>query len=295
MATLTGVYPFSPEEFSVSKDMKKHFDDKGYIIVKGLFDTEEMANLRKVFEDTDIIKENGYGVADEKGRKASLLLWNQPGHDVSGMMSRCEKVVNTCEDLLDKGEIYHYHSKLLYKQPKNGGSIIWHQDYGYWYDNTCLFPDMMTVFVAIDRCHKGNGCLQLLPGSNKCGRIDHGRVEGQTRADLDRVNAIEKVCPKVYAEIDPGDAIFFHCNVLHRSSANTSTDRRWAFLMTYNTKDNNPTTIHHHASYTPLHKVPNNTVRECTNYSDFSGKDFFDPTEDSPKVAIIKTQLTCER
>ena len=31
----------------------------------------------------------------------------------------------------------------------------------YWYHNTCLFPDMMTVFIALDPCRQENGCLQV--------------------------------------------------------------------------------------------------------------------------------------
>jgi ectoine hydroxylase-related dioxygenase (phytanoyl-CoA dioxygenase family) len=52
-----------------------------------------------------------------------------------------------------------------------------------------------------------------------------------------------------------GDAIFFHSNLLHHSSANRSDMRRWAYLISYNTKSNDPVIEHHHASYTPLDKV----------------------------------------
>ena len=31
----------------------------------------------------------------------------------------------------------------------------------YWYQNGLLFPDALSVFVAIDRCNKENGCLQV--------------------------------------------------------------------------------------------------------------------------------------
>jgi hypothetical protein len=31
----------------------------------------------------------------------------------------------------------------------------------YWYHNGFLSPDMMTVFVAVDKCCKENGCLQV--------------------------------------------------------------------------------------------------------------------------------------
>ncbi|XP_021362997.1 probable phytanoyl-CoA dioxygenase isoform X2 [Mizuhopecten yessoensis] len=219
--------------------------------------------------------DHGWGIDDGTGKIAKLAVWNSPGSDVSGMMARCEKVVTTCEDLLED-EVYHYHAKLTYKDPLSGGSFVWHQDYGYWYKNTCLFPDMMTVFVAIDRCCQSNGCLQILPGSHKCGRIDHDMSSGQTAANVDRVEAIQKVCPPAFVEMESGDALFFHCNLLHCSAANESLERRWAYLMAYNTRTNNPAVTHHHAQYTPIQKVSNSAVADCTNYRDFTDKDFME-------------------
>ena len=61
--------------------------------------------------------------------------------------------------------------------------------------------------------------------------------------------------PLINVELDPGDALYFHSNVLHRSEQNHSDRRRWAFLMSYNTKANNPVKVHHHPQYTPLIKV----------------------------------------
>ena len=43
-------------------------------------------------------------------------------------------------ELLLCDEVYHYHHKMVLKEPKVGGAWAWHQDYGYWYDNGCLFP-----------------------------------------------------------------------------------------------------------------------------------------------------------
>ncbi|KAK3605250.1 hypothetical protein CHS0354_037651 [Potamilus streckersoni] len=174
------------------------------------------------------------------------------------------------------GEVYHYHSKLMCKPPEIGGRHIWHQDYGYWYSNGCLFPDMMTVFFALDDCRKVNGCLQVLEGSHKCGRIDHKLVAGQTGADEERVQYISSVCPHKYVEMNSGDALFFHCNLLHCSSDNSSDKRRWALLSAYNKASNDPIKDHHHPRYTPLNKVDDSEILNCQNFMDASGKDFLD-------------------
>ena len=87
------------------------------------------------------------------------------------------------------GEVYHYHHKLILKEPLTGGAWEWHQDYGYWYNNGCLFPLLASCLIAIDRATGENGCLEVLQGSHLIGRIDHGKVGDQTGADLERVEA----------------------------------------------------------------------------------------------------------
>src|SRR6185503_5764484 len=79
-------------------------------------------------------------------------------------------VVDTMEEMLG-GEVYHYHSKLTAKEPREGGAWEWHQDYGYWYHNGCVFPYMGSVMVALDRATRENGCLQCcgartMPGAS---------------------------------------------------------------------------------------------------------------------------------
>ncbi|KAL8606299.1 hypothetical protein ACOMHN_024194 [Nucella lapillus] len=274
-------YQFQPGSFEVTSEMKADFDTNGYIMVRNLLTEEELKKVRGVLEDSDVIKEYAYDLDDGAKMKSRMCMWNQPGNDVTGMVARSEKVAGTCEKLLGE-EVYHYHTKLMMKEPFTGGRFVWHQDYGYWYDNTCLFPDMMTVFIAMDPCRQDNGCLQVLQGSNRCGRIEHKKIANQMGADLDRVDMLKSVCPLVSVEMDPGDALFFHCdalffhcNLLHTSSQNQGPHRRWAFLSAYNTTRNNPLHKHVHPFYTKLNKVPDSAIVECTVDWDVAGKDFF--------------------
>ena len=129
------------------------------------------------------------------------------------------QVAGGAERLLG-GEVYHYHSKLTMKRPRAGGAWEWHQDYGYWYNNGCLFPTCLSVAIAVDRATRENGCLQVIRGSHQLGRLDHGRVGDQTGADMERVEEVLKSHERVYCEMAPGDALFFHCNTLHASAPN---------------------------------------------------------------------------
>ncbi|KAK3087961.1 hypothetical protein FSP39_012835 [Pinctada imbricata] len=272
-------YKYENGPFNVTKSMRQDFNNYGYIMVRNLLSNEELKSVKHVLEDNKGITQHSYDLPDGLGRSCEMALWCHPGNDVTGMVARCEKIVNTCEALLE-GEVYHYHTKLMMKNAKTGGSFLWHQDYGYWYKNGCLYPDMMTVFIAIDKCSKENGCLQILRGSHLCGRIDHVMVAGQTGADVERVEQIEKVCPRESVEMEPGDALFFHSNLIHTSAGNDSAHRRWAFLIAYNKASNDPVIKHHCPQYTPLNKVPNSEILDCKNFTDMTGKDFLNPQND---------------
>ena len=47
--------------------------------------------------------------------------------------------------------------------------------YSYWYNNGCLLPDLITVFVAVDKADVGNGCLKVLFVGVAVGGCGYGR------------------------------------------------------------------------------------------------------------------------
>lgn len=237
------------------------YERDGYVIVRGLFDAEETGLLRAAIERDPQIAAHFYDRRDAEGKATKMALWNHPGDSVYGLAARSTRVVDTMEEMLG-GEVYHYHSKLTAKEPFEGGAWEWHQDYGYWYHNGCLTPDMGSVMVALDKATKSNGCLQVLRGSHKAGRVEHGVLPGeQVGANAERVEWMLKRYERVHVELDPGDALFFHCNVMHRSDQNRSPDRRWTVLFCYNAASNDPFVAHHHPGYTKLHKVPDGAIK----------------------------------
>jgi ectoine hydroxylase len=247
----------------LTPEQREAYDRDGFVLVRGLFDAEEARLLQQAMETDPQLREHFYNRKDAEGLATKMALWNHPGDSVYGLAARSRRVVDTMESLLG-GEVYHYHSKLTAKEPFEGGAWEWHQDYGYWYNNGCLFPLMASVMVALDKCTKENGCLQVVRGSHLLGRIDHGVVQGsQVGADPKRVADIVERMEVVYAEMEPGDGLFFHCNTLHRSDQNRSPNRRWTVLFCYNAARNNPTVEHHHPFYTPLAKVDDAAIKQA--------------------------------
>lgn len=263
----------------LSTQQVKEFERDGYLIVRGLFDREEADILVRTAKADAAFKQHAYDLKDGEGKVAKLVLWNKAGEDLWGAVARCERIVNAMEQLLGD-EVYHYHSKMSIKEPFVGGAWSWHQDYGYWYQNGCLFPDMASVMIAVDPNTRENGCLQVLRGSHKLGRVEHGRFGDQTGADPERVEHAMKQLELVYCEMAPGDALFFHSNTLHRSDQNRSPNPRWSLLCCYNTKHNNPFKSSHHPFYEPLEKLPDSIIKEMGQKLFAAETEFWNPADD---------------
>ena len=247
----------------ITDEQFQRYERDGFILMPGLFDRDEMELLSRAARHDASLSAAAYERADGEGGKAKLAVWNHPGDDIYGLFSRSRRMVDAVETLLGE-ECYHWHSKMNMKEPRVGGAWAWHQDYGYWYHNSCLWPSLVSVMVAVDRATRANGCLQVLRGSHKLGRLEHARKEGeQAGADPERVAEAVKHLELIYCEMEPGDALFFHCNTLHRSDRNNSDLPRWSLICCYNARSNSPYHPTRHPAYTPLAKVDDDAIRRA--------------------------------
>ena len=268
------------EELTLSPEQVNNFLADGFLVIPNLLDTEETELLLAAAIADPMMKENVFDVSDRKGKTSQMTLWNHPSDDLWGMVSRSNRIVNSMEKLLG-GEVYHYHSKLILKKPTEGGAWEWHQDYGYWYKNGCLYPHMASCWIALNHADRANGCLQVIRVSHQAGRIEHGVYSTQHCADPERVEQLLDRLELVYCELNPGAAVFFHCNTLHRSDANSSERNRWNLICCYNAARNDPYFPSHHPQYTSLIKVPDTAIKQMGLQLSVSSESFYKPDEAS--------------
>ena len=246
----------------ISDDLVAAYAADGYVLVRGMLDAEESGLLSRAAREDRVLDQRSFGKDDGEGGVVRLSVWNHPTDTIYGMVARCESIVGSAARLLGD-EPYHYHSKMIMKDAKIGGAWAWHQDYGYWYQNGVLSPNLASAFIAVDRATRENGCLQVIRGSHKLGRIEHVLAGDQAGADLERVDEILKRHELVHVEMEPGDVLFFHANTLHRSDQNRSDNPRWSMICCYNARSNDPYKDAHHPRYTPLSTVPDSAIREA--------------------------------
>jgi len=242
----------------------EQYNQDGYLIIEGFLNQEEVSKLYQIAIDDKTMSKNAINVNDSTGKRSKLSLWYKPGDDVYGLLTRSESLVNSVDKLLDgDAAVCHFHSKLMQKEPKVGGAWEWHQDYGYWYKNEFLLPDqMMSVMVAITDANIENGCLQVIKGTHKMGRVEHGFAGEQVGASQHYVDLALQTMELIFVELKAGDVLFFHSNLLHRSEANLSDKARWSMISCYNRASN----IGHNnaasssSSITPIDVVPDEAL-----------------------------------
>ena len=259
------------------------YERDGYLLIRNFFSQAETDKLYAAALADEAMRTNALDLNDQSGKKTRLSLWFTPGDDIFGYLSRSRRMIDMAGHLMhDEGvPVCHFHTKLMQKEPKVGGAWEWHQDYGYWYKDQFMFPDqMISVMVALTPANKENGCLQVIRGSHKMGRVNHGFAGEQVGADAAMVENALKTMELVYCELDPGDALFFHSNLLHRSEANLSDRPRWSLISCYNLASNIAYNEHSTSWKAPIVPVPDEAILEWEPGPD-GRKDFLLKENDS--------------
>jgi len=129
-----------------------------------------------------------------------------------------------------------HHNCVMTKQPTFSSDTRWHQDVRYW---SFMRPELISVWFAMGREFPDNGCLRLIPGSH---RIDVGRDRLDDdlffRPDLPQNQ--ELIEQQITAELEPGDALFFHARVLHAADRNRTDRTKFSTVFTFRPQDNPP-------------------------------------------------------
>ena len=169
---------------SLSEPDVARFQRDGFLRLAQFFNREEVGVLRRVLERDPLFRGKIRTGLDHAGNAVELWITSRLGEDVLGAFVRSRHLVAAAEQLLGE-EVYHWHHKIALKSPRVGGAWEWHQDFGYWYDYGCLFPDLVSCMIAVDAATVENGCLEVVRGSHRMqarhgaqGRPDERRHRG---------------------------------------------------------------------------------------------------------------------
>ena len=209
----------------VSQEQIAQYRDEGYTIVRQLFSPEEVAFFREHYMAmrAEGPKPGDYGahtyVGDDPLYKFPRLInmhhWDE--HTMRWLLDeRFKSVLMT----LTGREPYAAQTMLYFKPPKARGQAL-HQD--NWYlraaPGTCIGS-----WLALDDCDEANGCLQIVPGSNKWPLLCSVEADS-AQSFTNNTVALPPDTPVLPMIMRAGDVLFFHGAVVHGSMPNVTADR----------------------------------------------------------------------
>jgi len=222
------------------RQMKQYLED-GYVIIRGVLDDAEVAKVKrlqaKIEARIDAHGATNFAVGESNYQfekidspdgvdRAALRAVKNPHFEEPDFteVAASDKILDFVEDLIGH-EVYIHSSKVFFKAAHGGRRKPWHQDWAYW---SHMNQQQVTVWMAIDPSTRENGCIEVLPGSHKKGHVEHYRGEDymihEELVDKDAV---------VYAEMAPGDVLFFNVLTLHASAPNNSEKGRLCCIIDF--------------------------------------------------------------
>jgi phytanoyl-CoA hydroxylase len=247
---------------------KEQFDLQGYLILDQLFSSQQMDELqnaaaqivnkfdadstRSVFSTQDqsksrdnyflssgdkvrcFFEEDAFD-ADGQLRQQKSLSINKIGHALHVLepvfkeFSESHTIRQLALDIgMQKPQIHQ--SMYIFKQPKIGGVIRWHQDASYFYTNPI---SVITFWFAVEDATVQNGCIQIQDNPQSYPLIEQFKRYENDETEL--VKLSDKPWPNNDEarplEVKKGSVIIFNGLLPHFSAANLSGKSRHAYTL----------------------------------------------------------------
>jgi phytanoyl-CoA hydroxylase len=208
----------------ISVTNREAFESEGYVVARSLFTQEEIEVFRAHYESFRLQQQ--YGDEDIAAPTTNDPLKLYPRqmqmhrHDQVSLDFLCEQRLNTLIQELTGLEPFAVQTMFYFKPAGARGQAL-HQDNFYLKasPSTCI-----AAWLAVDDCDEENGCLMVVPGSQKL------PVMCLSKSDTTKSFTDVEVAVPEGMEVRPvimkaGDVMFFNGQVIHGSNPNTSTDR----------------------------------------------------------------------
>ncbi|MGQ8364290.1 phytanoyl-CoA dioxygenase family protein [Glaciecola sp. 1036] len=252
----------------LSVEQKQLYENQGYLVLPELFNANQISALktaamrivdefdpestRSIFstENADTNRDQYFLTSDDKVRcffeedafnadgelcQEKQLSINKIGHALHMLVPEFKQFASAdiikqiAMDLgVESPEIRQ--SMYIFKQPKIGGVVRWHQDATYFYTSPL---SVVTFWFAIEDATLENGCLQVAPdGANFPLKEQFKRYPDDTTG-LEQLEDIEWPDESVATpvEVKAGSLVVFNGVLPHFSAANRSAKSRHAFTL----------------------------------------------------------------
>jgi phytanoyl-CoA hydroxylase len=234
------------DSFKLSSTKVAQYRDQGFVIVRGLLDPEEVETLksraraivtgespkdlrRLIVRDVRVAK--GKVKVDDPEHGMWKLFDPDRFDEYFRAYPATSSILDVCESLIGP-DLMAFLVMMIYKPPMMEEAVHhYHQDALY-------FPfgphdGVLGSWVALDRTDGDNGTLRVIPGSHKGELHKHEKPEGDVNLGIFGVPGYDDHPNEVVVELEPGDGIFFHSRLLHKTGGNRTERHRRVMTVHY--------------------------------------------------------------
>ncbi len=236
--------------------LKTEYDERGFVVVRGLFPKQLMTRAAVEAEEMPKRFERLVDTKNIRCRWQDNVFTGDCTFEtfdpVIDLGPACRDIALSAELLNLLGELYGepahlFKDKLIFKPPGVKGYRL-HQDWIAWPG----FPrSFLTVLVPFETADRDNGCTIAYPGYHKTGCLteEDGHYYELPEGTVDERTAVPLL-------LEPGDVAIFGGFTPHRSDPNTSDRWRRQLYLSYNAaSDGGDQRDHHYREFHAWLKV----------------------------------------
>lgn len=215
-------------------EYKKKFNRDGFVKVEKLFDKNE---IKLILKEVNKIKKKfkkinnpnlHYTTDDKINTIHDINKFIKKGY--LDKLTKDKRILNIAKTILDD-KPYLRNLEFFLKPKKTGRKAPIHQDNFFW---NIPSKKALNVWLACTKSDRKNGGVFYFTKSHKNGLVKHelsyqpGTSQKIPSKYLDRMKYKKKI-----PVLEPGDAIFHHCEVIHGSNKNNSNKDRIGLVMSF--------------------------------------------------------------
>jgi len=209
--------------FESGTSMKRFYEENGYVSISGLIPVDLISSIKEDLEyffgdfDARVMELD----STEAGKKELYSLHVATSKSISfrNLLSRFSNLVKT---LGNDAPVLEIGSSYLLSIPRDQRLVYdFHQESNYMKG----FCDIYNFHYPIFRKSTvKNGTMSALAGSHKLGKLPFHKRKSSTDSYTDllplNIEEMAKEFTEVFFELDPGDCVVFHADLIHRSNYN---------------------------------------------------------------------------
>lgn len=218
----------------MNEDQRRQFETEGYVLLKGLFTTEQLGELKVTFEEIGNRKVPGHFDPDFSADGSDPLkrfprVMHPHRFNETAMRYMLHPPVMEALRALYGEEALAAQSMYYYKPPGSRGQAL-HQDNFY----LKVEPgNCIAAWTAVDAADPDNGGLLVVPKTQAHEIVCPDEADERESFTTHFVKPPEGMKP-VPVYMDAGDVLFFNGNLIHGSYRNKTKDRfRRSFICHY--------------------------------------------------------------